>query len=188
LRDVAAHGHRAGEIVASIRALARKEPTRMTPTDLHEAIREVLLVLNGEFRRRGIDASFQAGPEAPIVLGDRTQLQQVLLNLVMNSVEAMTEPDGVGVRMGGQLTIRSAAGPDRFARVSVQDTGTGLEQDHMDRIFEAFFSTKAGGIGMGLSICRSIVQAHGGSISASNHSPRGSTFSFTVPLAAGAAR
>jgi signal transduction histidine kinase len=182
LRDVAAHGHRAGEIVASIRALARKEPTRMTPTDLHEAIREVLLVLNGEFRRRGIDASFQAGPEAPIVLGDRTQLQQVLLNLVMNSVEAMTD--------GGQLTIRSAAGPDRFARVSVQDTGTGtgLEQDHMDRIFEAFFSTKAGGIGMGLSICRSIVQAHGGSISASNHSPRGSTFSFTVPLAAGAAR
>ncbi|WP_457332502.1 PAS domain-containing sensor histidine kinase [Rhizobacter sp. P5_C2] len=181
-------GHRAGEIVASIRALARKEPTRMTPTDLHEAIREVLLVLNGEFRRRGIDASFQAGPEAPIVLGDRTQLQQVLLNLVMNSVEAMTEPDAVGVRMGGQLTIRSAAGPDRFARVSVQDTGTGLEQDHMDRIFEAFFSTKAGGIGMGLSICRSIVEAHGGSISASNHSPRGSTFSFTVPLAAGAAR
>lgn len=181
-------GHRAGEIVAGIRALARKEPTLMVPTDLHEAIREVLLVLNGEFRRRGIDVSFQAAPEAPIVRGDRTQLQQVLLNLVMNSVEAMTEAVERGLRTGGHLTIGCAAGADGFARVSVQDTGTGLAPDHMGRIFEAFFSTKAGGIGMGLSICRSIVEAHGGSITASNHAPRGSTFSFTVPLAAGAAR
>lgn len=176
-------GHRAGEIVAGIRALARKAPIRTEPMDLHDAIRDVLQVLNGEFRRRGLDASFEAEPQPLLVLGDRTQLQQVLLNMVMNSVEAMAEADAVG----GRLTIRSTAGEDGFARVSVLDTGPGINGDCMDRIFEAFFSTKSGGIGMGLPICRSIVEAHGGSISASNNSPRGSIFSFTVPLAKEAA-
>lgn len=174
-------GHRAGEIVAGIRALARKSPTRMEPMDMQDAIREVLLVLDGEFRRRGLHASFELSPDRLIVLGDRTQLQQVLLNLMMNSVEAMGEGDGGGRR----LTVLSTAGEDGFAKVSVVDTGPGLEVEFLDRIFEAFFSTKTGGIGMGLSICRSIVEAHGGSISAANASTRGSHFCFTVPLASG---
>lgn len=179
---VVREGHRAGEIVAGIRALARKEPTRMAPMDLHGAIREVLLVLSGEFRRRKLDATYDPGPNMPAVLGDRTQLQQVVLNLVMNSLEAM-DPES-----GGGLTIRSAVSDDRFAQVSVLDTGPGLNGHESDRIFEAFFSTKAGGMGMGLSICRSIVEAHGGSIAGSNRLTRGSVFSFTVPLAPGEER
>ncbi|HSI49490.1 MAG TPA: PAS domain S-box protein [Ideonella sp.] len=179
---VVREGHRAGEIVAGIRALARKAPARMEPMDLHQAIRDVLLVLNGEFRRRNVDANFDVGAEPLIVLGDRTQLQQVLLNLVMNSVESMADTEQVGRR----LKICSAVREDGFGQVSVIDTGTGVQRGDMDRIFDAFFSTKPGGIGMGLSICRSIVEAHGGSVSARNEVPRGSTFSFTVPLAVGA--
>jgi PAS domain S-box-containing protein len=177
-------GHRAGEIVASIRALASKAPTRMAPMDLHEAIADVLLMLNAEFRRWNLQASFSAAPEPIIVIGDRTQLQQVLQNLIMNSLEAMAEIEGVG----RQLSVRAAAGQDGFARVSVLDTGPGLDGDYLDRIFEAFFSTKTGGVGIGLSICRSIVEAHGGSICGKNNSPRGSIFTFTVPVATGVAR
>jgi PAS domain S-box-containing protein len=173
-------GHRAGEIITSIRALARKSPPRLEPMDLKEAIRDVLLVLNGEFRRRGIDAGLDATREPLIVLGDRTQLQQVLLNLVMNAVEAMAEIEA-GPR---RLTIESAATGDGFARVRVLDTGAGLKTECIDRMFEAFFSTKPGGLGMGLSICRSIVEVHRGSISAANNMPRGSVFSFTVPMTA----
>lgn len=177
-------GHRAGDIIASIRALASKSPARMEPTDLHEAIREVLLVLNGEFRRRGVAARFEATSDPLVVLGDRTQLQQVVLNMVMNGVEAMAETE-TGRR---RLTIRSAAGDDGFARISVSDTGSGLSSAPTDRIFEAFFSTKPDGMGMGLSICRSIVETHGGAISASNNPLRGSTFSFSVPMARAAAQ
>ena len=153
----------------------------MEPMDLNDAIRDVLLVLNGEFRRRGLDASFEAGPSLLAVLGDRTQLQQVLLNLVMNSVEAMAEADTVG----GRLTICTAAGEIGFARVSVLDTGPGLNEDCIDRIFEAFFSTKSGGMGMGLSICRSIVEAHGGTLSMSPVEPHGSEFCIVLPRVRG---
>jgi len=177
---VVREGHRAGEIVAGIRALARKAPARMEPMDVHDAIRDVLMVLNGEFRRRGLDVVFDPRPQPLVVLGDRTQLQQVLLNLVMNSIEAMA--DGKGRR--GRVTIRSAVGEDGFARISVLDTGPGIVRTDMERIFEPFFSTKAGGIGMGLSICHSIIEAHRGSISAAANTPRGSVFSFTVPMAA----
>jgi PAS domain S-box-containing protein len=174
-------GHRAGDIITSIRALAHKSPVRMEPMNLQQAIREVLLVLNGELRRRGVDARSELVPESLMVLGDRTQLQQVLLNLVMNGVEAMTEAQA-GRR---HLTIRSAAAGDGFARVAVLDSGPGLQAAHFEKIFDAFFSTKQGGLGMGLSICRSIIEAHGGSITASNNAPSGSIFSFTVPLAKG---
>jgi C4-dicarboxylate-specific signal transduction histidine kinase len=172
-------GHRAGEIIAGIRALARKSPPRMEPMELKEAIRDVLLLLQSEFRRRGVDAGLEATRDPLIVLGDRTQLQQVILNLVMNGVEAMAETEG-GPR---RLTIRCDA-DGHFGRVTILDTGAGLGRDSIDRVFEAFFSTKPGGLGMGLSICRSIVEAHRGSISASNNAPRGSVFSFTVPMTA----
>jgi len=172
-------GHRAGEIIAGIRALARKSPPRMEPMELKAAIRDVLLLLQSEFRNRGVDAGLEATRDPLIVLGDRTQLQQVILNLVMNGVEAMTETAGVPRR----LTIRCDE-EHGFGRVTILDTGSGLNRDSIDRVFEAFFSTKPGGLGMGLSICRSIVEAHRGSISASNNAPRGSVFSFTVPLTA----
>jgi PAS domain S-box-containing protein len=174
-------GHRAGEIIASIRALARKAPTCAEAMDMRSAIRDVLLVLNGELRRRTVDARVEGDHREPlIILGDRTQLQQVLLNLIMNGVEAMSE-NGASPR---RLTVRSTAQSDGFARICVEDTGSGLGTENVDRIFEAFYSTKPSGMGMGLSICRSIIEAHGGSIevSAPQDGP-GSAFSFTVPLA-----
>jgi PAS domain S-box-containing protein len=175
-------GHRAGEIVAGIRALARKTPSRLEPMDMQDAIREVLLMLHGEFRRRGVLVDAALSPEQLLVLGDRTQLQQVLLNLIMNSVDSMAETRGAESR----LTILSVAADAGFARITVQDTGQGVSEDHLDRVFEAFFSTKSGGVGIGLSICRSIVEAHGGNIVVSNNASRGSSFCFTVPLSMGA--
>jgi hypothetical protein len=174
-------GHRAGEIIASIRALARKAPTRVEAMDIRSAIRDVLLVLNGELRRRAVDARIEGDHQEPlIILGDRTQLQQVLLNLIMNGVEAMSE-NGASPR---RLTVRSTAQCDGFARIRVEDTGSGLDEENVDRVFEAFYSTKPSGMGMGLSICRSIIEAHGGSIEVSStYDAQGSAFSFTVPLA-----
>jgi PAS domain S-box-containing protein len=178
-------GHRAGDILSSIRALARKTPPRMTPMDMTDAIDEVRELLKGEFQRRGVESQIEL-PKAPLfVSGDRTQLQQVILNLLMNGVEAMAENTPENRR----LAIQVLAGGDGFAQVRVADVGVGLDAGVADRVFDAFFSTKPGGIGMGLSICRSIVEAHGGRIWAANNEPRGSVFCFTVPLAsAGGAR
>ncbi len=174
-------GHRAGEIVAGIRALASKAPARMAPTELHEAFRDVLLMLDGEFRRRQIEVRQSWADRSLVVQGDRTQLQQVLLNLVMNSMEAMLETEQPPRR----LTLSSEVIEGGFVRVSVGDNGPGLDEGTLAHLFDAFFSTKAGGMGMGLTICRSIVDAHGGTITAANRSPRGSVFSFTVPQAGG---
>lgn len=171
-------GHRAGDILASIRALARKAPPRMAPMDMKGAIDEVLELLKGEFHRRGVESQIDF-PDGPVtVSGDRTQLQQVILNLVMNGVEAMVESPPEYKR----LVIQVLAVSDGFAQVRVADLGTGLDADHADRVFDAFFSTKPGGIGMGLSICRSIVEAHGGQIWSAGNAPRGSVFCLTLPM------
>jgi len=171
-------GHRAGDIIASIRAMAQKSPTRMEATDLKGALRDVLDLLKGELRHRDIELSIDL-PTRPLkVIGDRTQLQQVVLNLVMNSAEAMKSSAGPH-RVDILCTV-----DERHARVSVLDTGRGVPAEELDRIFDAFYSTKADGMGMGLSICRSIVEAHGGRIWASNgDNGQGSLFSFTLPTA-----
>lgn len=174
-------GHRAADVISSIRALARKAPPQMAPMDMRDAIEEVRELLKGEFQRRGVE-SLTEFPKTPLVVsGDRTQLQQVILNLLMNGVEAMAQsmPDA------RRLVIHVLAEVDGFAQVRVADLGTGLDATDADRMFDAFFSTKPGGIGMGLSICRSIVEAHGGRIWAADNEPRGSVFCFTVPLASG---
>lgn len=172
-------GHRAADVISSIRALARKAPPQMAPMDMKDAIEEVLALLKGEFQRRGVE-SLTEFPKTPLVVaGDRTQLQQVILNLLMNGVEAMAQ----SALHSRRLVIRVLAEDGGFAQVSVADLGTGLNATDADRMFDAFFSTKPGGIGMGLSICRSIVEAHGGRIWAADNGPRGSIFCFTVPLA-----
>lgn len=171
-------GHRAGDIITSIRAMAQKSPARMEQTDLQGALHEVLSLLTGELQRREIEVGLDMG-ELPIeVVGDRTQLQQVVLNLVMNSAEAMTASP-----RAKRIAIRCAVQKQRVI-VSISDTGRGVPVGELDRIFEAFYSTKADGIGMGLSICRSIVEAHGGRIWASEaENGGGSVFSFTLPRA-----
>ena len=172
-------GHRAADVISSIRALARKTPPQMVPMDMKDAIEEVRELLKGEFQRRGME-SLTEFPTAPLLVsGDRTQLQQVILNLLMNGVEAMAQSAPESRR----LVIQMLAADDGFAQVRVTDLGMGLQATDADRMFDAFFSTKPGGIGMGLSICRSIVEAHGGRIWAADNEPRGSVFCFTVPLA-----
>ncbi|MBW9117403.1 PAS domain S-box protein [Rhizobium cauense] len=173
-------GHRAGDIITTIRAMAQKLPARIEQTDFKPAVREVLDLLRGELQRREIEVILDMS-DAPIeVIGDRTQLQQVVLNLVMNSAEAMTNSS-----RARRIALRCAA-DEQLVSVSVSDTGRGVPIDELDRVFEAFYSTKADGIGMGLSICRSIVEAHGGRIWASaGENGVGSLFTFTLPMLEG---
>jgi PAS domain S-box-containing protein len=177
-RRIIEDGHRAGDIITSIRALARKAPVKMQAMDLRQAIRDVLLVLQGELRRCKVIARPPSQTDPLTVRADATQLQQVLLNLIMNAVEAMSQAGSDERRLAIHCTLLG----NGFARVDVVDTGPGLDKDHAGQMFDAFFSTKQDGLGMGLSICRSIVEAHGGKIWAENNRLTGSTFSFTVPM------
>ena len=172
-------GHRAGEVVASIRSMARKSPPLIKRMDLNKAIREMLELIKAEVSRAGIEPTLEFSHDNLEVLGDRTQLQQIVLNLIMNSIEAVTE----GPNEAPTLDIRVSAGEEGFAEVRVSDNGPGINPQTVDRLFDAFFTTKPDGIGMGLSICRSVIEGHGGQIWVSHNTPRGSVFHFTVPLA-----
>ena len=145
--------------------------------DLNEAVQEVLALTEGEVRRNGVLLRRELAPDLPPVLGDRVQLQQVALNLVMNGIEAMTTvTDRPRV-----LIVRTHRVDGDHACVTVQDSGVGLDPKSADHIFEAFYSTKQGGMGMGLSISRSIVENHGGRLWALPSDGAGATFHFTVP-------
>jgi PAS domain S-box-containing protein len=174
------NGHRAGDIIRTILALARKSAPEMVPLDLNEAIQEVLTLMTGELRRHEVllETRFAAG--LALVVGDRTQLQQVILNLVANSIEAMS----ASIDQPRTLRVKSQTIVPDGVLVEVEDTGAGIDPTTMRRIFDAFFTTKSNGLGMGLSICRSIVEAHGGRLWASANVPRGSVFHFTVPASA----
>jgi signal transduction histidine kinase len=174
---IARNGHRAGDIIRAIRALARKSSPEMVQLDLNEVIQEVLTLMTGELCRNDIllETRLLAGP-APVV-GDRIQLQQVILNLVANSIEAMS----ASIDQPRTLRIRSRTIAPDGVLVDVEDTGVGIDLTTMNRMFDAFFTTKPNGLGMGLSICLSIVEAHGGRLWASANVPRGSVFHFTVP-------
>ncbi len=166
-------GHRAGEIVASIRAMAQRSPVRMERTDFKRTLRDVLFLLREELQSRGLQVVADLPPEPIEVFGDRTQLQQVLLNLIMNSAEATPDAAEALIRIG--CTLREGE-----VEVSVSDTGVGIPVEQLDRVFEAFYTTKSDGIGMGLSICRSIVEAHGGRIWATANFHGGASFTFTL--------
>jgi len=170
-------GHRAGDIVASIKAMAQKLPAKIERTELASAVCDVLDLLRGELFRRAIEVDLDM-PDLPVVvLGDRTQLQQVMLNLVMNSAEAMTTSSGER-----RIHIRFVLEEPCLVTVSVSDTGRGVPVGDVDRLFDAFYSTKTDGIGMGLSICRSIVEGHGGRIWVSApYRDVGSEFRFILP-------
>ena len=173
-------GHRAGEIISTIRAVARKSAPEMTRFDINAAITDVLALTRSELQRHNVSLETELSGGLEPILGDRSQIQQVLLNLIVNGIEAMTSGvhDPRTLRLSSQM-----AGPGNVL-IAVADTGTGLDRTKADHIFDAFFTTKPEGIGMGLSICRSIVEAHGGRLWAASTSPRGSTFQFTVPAAA----
>lgn len=173
-------GNRAGDIIKSVRALLGSSPSDTTALDINDAIREVLTLTRSEFHAHHVALETElSGGLAPI-MGDRVRLQQVILNLVMNAIEAMSG----SANDSRVLRVRSRDdGPDTVL-IAIEDSGPGIAPDITDRLFEAFFTTKPGGMGMGLSICRSIVNAHGGRLWVSPASPQGAVFQFTVPIAA----
>ena len=176
-RRIIRDGNRASEVIARIRALARKADTEKQPMDLNEAVEEVLALTEGEVRRNRVLLGRELARDLPLVLGDRVQLQQVVLNLVINGIDAMgTVRDRPRV-----LTVRTQRVDGDLACVTVQDSGVGLDPKDTEHIFEAFYSTKRGGMGMGLSISRSIVENHGGRLYALASDGPGATFQFTVP-------
>jgi PAS domain S-box-containing protein len=171
-------GRRAGEVIASIRALARNAPPAPAMFDLNGAIRAVLALLRGELRRHGITVDATLSAENGSAWGDGIQLRQVILNLLMNSIEAIRLTDSP-TRL---IRITTNREPSNHVGVSIADSGVGIES--IERIFTPFFTTKPDGLGIGLSICRSIIEAHGGRLWATENSPCGCVFRFTVPASA----
>jgi signal transduction histidine kinase len=167
---------RAAEIITWVRLVFKKGTLQRELVDLNEVIREMMLVLHSEATQFAISVRTELTTNLPRVMGDRVQLQQVLMNLMMNSIEAMKDVDGTR-----ELTIQSQLGENGQALISVSDTGMGLPLQQVDKIFDAFFTTKTHGTGMGLRISRSIIESHGGRLWAADNSPRGARFCFTLP-------
>ena len=176
LERIRGDGARAGDIIGRIRSLARKTPVKLDQLDINEAIREVIALTRGEIAHSRVTLRTQLA-EVGSIHGDRVQLQQVILNLILNAIEAMGENEP------RDLLIETREKDGRNIIVSVSDSGPGLDPAIVDRIFEPFYSTKQGGIGIGLSICRSIIEAHEGKIWAGQNAGRGSMFQFTLPIA-----
>ena len=174
-------GRRASEIVNQVRQLFQKDTLQRGLVDLNEIIREMLLLMRGEATQFAVFVRTELTTDLPRAEGDRVQLQQVLMNLIMNSIEAMKDVDGAR-----ELTIKSQRAEDGQVLISVSDTGVGLPPQQSDQIFNAFFTTKTHGTGMGLRISLSIIESHGGRLWASDNPPRGTTFQFTLPVAAAA--
>jgi len=161
-----------------MRALIKKVPRRKDGLEINEAILEVVALAHGEVVKNSVSLQTQLAAGLPLIQGDRVQLQQVILNLIINAVEAMS-----GVNEGPrELLISTGKDGSSGLLVAVQDSGPGLNPESFDRLFEAFYTTKPGGMGMGLSICRSIVEAHGGRIWVSRTAGPGATLQFTLPV------
>jgi C4-dicarboxylate-specific signal transduction histidine kinase len=171
-------GNRASEVIQRIRALAKKNPTLMVSLDINEVIREAILLVQREVSSHGVSLRTQLASALPWILGDRIQLQQVVVNLVMNGVDAMATISD----RPREIVILSQPHETREVLVAVRDSGVGIDSESADRLFNAFFTTKPSGMGMGLSISRSIIMAHGGRLWASPNAEHGAAFQFTVPI------
>jgi C4-dicarboxylate-specific signal transduction histidine kinase len=171
---------RAGEVIDRIRALFKKAPTRNERLDINEAIREVIELTRGEAVKDGVSVQTDLAHGLPLIEGDRVQLQQVILNLIMNAVESMSSVSD-GTR---ELFISSRKAEPGGVLVGVRDSGPGLAPATLERLFDAFYTTKPSGLGLGLSICRSIIETHGGRLWATANAPRGAIFEFIVPACA----
>jgi PAS domain S-box-containing protein len=181
LSRIVVNGNRAGAVISRIRALIKRAPPRNDSVAINDAIREVIELTRGEATKNGVSVRTQLADGLPLIEGDRVQLQQVILNLVINAIEAISavnEPPR-------ELLLSTEESEPGVVRVAVQDSGGGLAPAALDRLFEAFYTTKPDGLGLGLSICRSIIEAHGGRMWVSANSPRGAVFQFTVPARPG---
>jgi PAS domain S-box-containing protein len=178
---LAKDARRASEIIARIKALMNKTPVERAPLDINDAIRDVMKLTEGELRRHQITTLAELHESVPRINGDRVQLQQVILNLILNSIESMMLVED----RPRTLSIMSRALDDKMVEVSIHDTGVGLGSTVVDRLFDAFYTTKHHGTGMGLAICRSIIEAHDGQISAIPGAQFGAVFQFSLPTADG---
>jgi PAS domain S-box-containing protein len=170
-------GRRASDIIGRIRALVRKAPPRTDQLNINEVLLEVIALTRSELRSSRTALQTQLADGLPLVPGDRIQLQQVMLNLILNAVEAMSGSSNAA----RELLVRTERDGGGGVLVAVQDSGPGLKPESVHRLFDAFYTTKPSGMGMGLSICRSIIEAHGGRVWATANAPQGAVFQFTVP-------
>jgi PAS domain S-box-containing protein len=170
-------GNRAGEVIARIRALVEKSPPRKDWLNINETILEVVFLTASEVNENRISVQTQLSNDLPLILGDRIQLQQVILNLIKNAIEAMTEASD-GPR---ELLVSSGKNESKGVLVAVRDTGPGLDPEALAHLFDTFYTTKPEGMGMGLAISRSIIEAHGGRLWATPNEPHGAVFQFTLP-------
>ncbi len=170
--------HRASHIIAQVRALTKGSSPEKGPLDINETILATVTLVDGEVQRSQVSLQTQLSSDVPIVDGDRVQLQQVILNLILNAIEAMNLVT-TGPR---NLIVSSAKSDSNDVVISVQDSGAGFASESRDRLFNAFYTTKPGGMGMGLAISRSIVENHYGRIWAAPNAPRGAVFQFTLPI------
>jgi C4-dicarboxylate-specific signal transduction histidine kinase len=175
--QIVKNSSRAGDVLGRIRSLTKKQPPRKDQLDVNEMVLDVIALIRSEALRQGISMQTELATGLPGVRGDRVQLQQVVLNLILNALDAMSGLDD-GLR---ELVISVGLAESNGVLVAVQDSGPGLNPQHMDHVFDAFYTTKSDGMGMGLAICRSIVEAHEGRLWASANRPRGAVFQFTVP-------
>jgi C4-dicarboxylate-specific signal transduction histidine kinase len=183
LKRIVPDGTRAGEIIRRVLALAKKADTKMAPLNLNEVLGEALTLVQHELLSSAVALRMEQASALPVILADKVQLQQVIFNLVINSIEAMQSITD----RPRELVIRTEQDGSRQVRVTVTDCGVGFSAESASQLFNTFFTTKSSGLGMGLSICRSIIELHGGRIWAVPNVPHGATFQFTLPVNPGAA-
>jgi C4-dicarboxylate-specific signal transduction histidine kinase len=177
--------NQAGEVIGRIRALVKKAPPRTDDLEINDVVREVIALTHAEVTKNGVSLQTTLAADLPLVQGDRVQLEQVILNLIVNAVEAMS---GVGEGSRALLIGTRIDDASSGVTVAVQDSGPGLNPQNFDRLFDPFYTTKPNGMGMGLSICRSIVEAHGGRVWIARGPGPGLTVQFTVPVGDGLQR
>jgi signal transduction histidine kinase len=196
IRRIIRDGKRAGDVISRMRALFKKASTTKERFNINEVIEEVVILAQSELQRNRVSLQTQLASDLPLISGDRIQLQQVMFNLLMNAIEAMsgveegrrelwvssekiTEISGESEQ--SQLEDKALAAAE-WTSVAVQDSGPGLDAKSLDRLFDAFYTTKPHGLGMGLAICRSIIEAHGGQLWATTNGSRGAVFQFRLPI------
>jgi two-component system sensor kinase FixL len=181
LQDIVKDDRRAVEIIRRLRGLLARGAVEPAALDVNEMVSEVGHLVSADAAVRNVSVRLNLAPDLPPIWGDRVQLQQVVLNLLLNGLDAMPDAD----RDGGRLLLETARSGPLSVRIAVRDSGTGIDGATLEQIFDAFYSTKAAGMGMGLTIARQIVEAHGGRLEARNNPEGGATFSFTLPAGGG---
>jgi two-component system sensor kinase FixL len=176
VEQIIAQGRRAADVVSRLRALSKNSDPQRAPLDVNDIIEEAISLVDRELHEQGVSLRLELEPGLPEISVDRIQLQQVIINLVINAIHAMTTVD---VR---EVCIASRWPSEGLVEISVSDCGVGLSEEAMSRLFTAFYTTKPHGMGMGLSICRSIIEAHGGRIRAERNAGPGATFHLSLPV------